>query len=329
METSPRMGIAGTGMYVPERVLSNHDLEQMVDTSDEWIFTRTGMRERRIASPDQATSDLCIEAGRNALADSGLDPAGIDLIIVGTVTPDHSVPPTACIVQEALGCKNAGAFDVNSACTGFIAATAIANGLVGNGTVRRAIVIGAECMSRIVDYSDRSSCILFGDAAGAVVFDADAPRGKVLGTYLNADGSGGPTMRVWGGGSRKALDADALAAGEQYLIMKGNEVFKFAVSQFRGLLERQMEQFGFGPDDLGLVIPHQVNFRIIESALKKIDIDMGRVFMNLERYGNTSAASIPVALHEARQQGRLEEGRLISMIAFGAGLTWGSVLMRW
>jgi 3-oxoacyl-[acyl-carrier-protein] synthase-3 len=324
-----RVGVLGAGHYVPDRVLSNLDLEKMVDTSDEWIYTRTGMRERRIAAPEQATSDLCIEAGRRALASAGVDPLDIGIVIVATVTPDHCVPATACIVQAALGCKNAGAFDVEAACSGFVASMNIASALIANGMCQRALIIGGETMSRIVDYSDRTSCILFGDGAGAAVLGLDAPRGEYLGGQLGADGSGADTMRVFASGSRRQMDQQALDEGMHLLRMRGNEVFKFAVQTFRTLLENQLREFEFEPKDLGLVIPHQVNFRIIESALKKLAIPDDRIFMNLEKYGNTSAASVGIAFSEAYQQGRLTEGKLVSLIAFGAGLTWSSALLRW
>lgn len=322
-------GILGTGHYVPEKVLSNTDLEKMVETSDEWIYSRTGMRERRIAAPEQATSDLCIEAGRRALENAGVSPEEIGLVIVATVTPDHLVPATAAITQHALGCVNAGAFDLEAACSGFVSGLSVAQAMVGNGTIDKALVIGGECMSRILDYEDRTSCILFGDGAGAAVVAADAPNGQILQSFLGADGSGAHTMRVMAGGSRRPCDHAAVQERMQYLEIKGNEVFKFAVSTFRSLLERQMRNFDFGPDDLGLVVPHQVNYRIIESALKKLDVPEEKIFMNLEKYGNTSGASVGIALDEAIREGRPKEGKYLSLIAFGAGLTWASALLRW
>lgn len=322
-------GILGTGHYVPEKVLTNQDLEQIVDTTDEWIYTRTGMKERRIAAPDQATSDLCIEAGRRAIESAGLRPDEIGLIIVATVTPDHLVPATAPIVQHALGCVNAGAFDIEAACSGFVTGLSIARGLVGAGTVDKVLVIGGECMSRILDYEDRASCILFGDGAGAAVVATDFSRGQVLQSFLGADGSGAHTMRVMAGGSRRPCDLAAVQEKMHFLSIKGNDVFKFAVSTFRRLLERQMREFDFGPEDIGLVVPHQVNYRIIESALKKLEIPEEKIFMNLEKYGNTSGASVGIALDEAIRENRPQEGKYLSLIAFGAGLTWASALLRW
>ena len=322
-------GILGTGHYVPERVLSNFDLEKMVDTSDEWIYTRTGMRERRIAAPEQATSDLCIEAGRLALKNAKVDPKEIDLVIVATVSPDYSVPATACITQNALGCTNAGAFDVEAACSGFVTSLSVAGSMIQSGAADKILVIGAETMSRILDYEDRASCILFGDGAGAAVVGANAPDGELLSCFFGADGSGADTMCVFASGSRRPVDEAALKEGLNFLQIRGNEVFKFAVQTFRELLQRQIEEFNIQPDELGLVVPHQVNYRIIESALKKLEIPETKIFMNLEKYGNTSAASVGIALDEARQQGRIPKGKYLSLVAFGAGLTWSSALLRW
>lgn len=329
MKALRRVGILGTGHYVPERVLSNADLEKIVDTSDEWIFSRTGMRERRVAAPDQATSDLCAEAGRRALEDAGVSASEIDLVIVATVTPDYLVPATSCMVQVKLGLKNAGAFDLEAACSGFVSALAIASSMIAAGRINRALIIGGETMSRIINYEDRTSCILFGDGAGAAVLSADAPRGEILGSFMGSDGSGGDTMIVPAGGSRRPVDALALEQLAHKLVIRGNEVFKFAVSKFRELMERQMREFGFGVDEIGLVVPHQVNYRIIESALKKLEVPESKIFVNLEKYGNTSAASVGIALDEARRSGRIIEGKYLSLIAFGAGLTWASALLRW
>jgi 3-oxoacyl-[acyl-carrier-protein] synthase-3 len=323
------VGILGTGAYVPDRVLSNADLEKLVDTSDEWIFTRTGMRERRIAAADQATSDLCIAAGRRALEDAKVAPGDVDLVIVATVTPDHLVPSTSCLVQRALGLVNAAAFDLNAACSGFVTALFNARWLVATGAFDRVLVIGAECMSRIVNYEDRTSCILFGDAAGAAVVAPFAGQGKILDGDLGADGTGAETMVVQAVGSRQPATVEGVQNKDHLLRMRGNEVFKFAVQKFRDLVREQLERTGFQPSDLALVIPHQVNFRIIESALKKLDINDDRIYINLDRYGNTSAGSVPLALDEARRLGRFKTGDLVSLVAFGAGLTWASALIRW
>jgi 3-oxoacyl-[acyl-carrier-protein] synthase-3 len=323
------VGILGTGSYVPSRVLSNADLEKMVDTSDEWIFTRTGMRERRIAAADEATSDLCIAAARRALEDAQVSPADVELVIIATVTPDHLVPSTSCLVQRALGLSRAAAFDLNAACSGFVTALFTARALVANGQFSRILVVGAECMSRIVDYQDRTSCILFGDAAGAVVLGPHTGQGKILDGQIGADGTGADTMVVQAVGSRQPATVEGVQRGDHLLRMRGNEVFKFAVQKFRDLVREQLERTGYQPSDLALVIPHQVNIRIIDAALKKLDINEDRIYINLERYGNTSAGSVPLALDEARRLGRFKSGDLISLVAFGAGLTWASALIRW
>ena len=329
MKTLRRVGIHGTGSYLPEKILTNHDLEKLVDTTHDWIFSRTGMAERRIAAPDQATSDLCIEASRRAIEASGVPLDEIGLVIVASVTPDYSVPCTAGRVQNALGLKNAGAFDLEAACSGFVTALSVGSSMVASGAIDHVLVIGGECMSRILDYEDRSSCILFGDGAGACLLGVDAPHGEILGTFLGADGSGGHTMVVPASGSRRPPDNAALEERLQYLHLKGNEVFKFAVSTFRDLVVRQLKEHEIEASDIGLIIPHQVNRRIIESALKKIDIDMDRVFMNLEKYGNTSGASVGIALDEAVRGGLMPGGGYTSLLAFGAGLTWASALIRW
>jgi 3-oxoacyl-[acyl-carrier-protein] synthase III len=323
------VGILGTGSYVPERVLSNADLEKMVDTSDEWIFARTGMRERRIAAPNEATSDLCIAAGRRALEDARIGPTDIDLVLIATVTPDHLVPSTSCLVQRALGVSRGAAFDLNAACSGFVTALITARSLVASGQFNRVLVIGAECMSRIVDYQDRTSCILFGDAAGAVVVGPWMGQGKVLDGDIGADGTGADSMVVPAVGSRQPATVEGVKAGDHLLKMRGNEVFKFAVQKFRDLVREQLERTGYKTSDLALVIPHQVNLRIIDAALKKLDINDERIYVNLDRYGNTSAGSVPLALDEARRLGRFKSGDLISLVAFGAGLTWASALLRW
>lgn len=329
MKSLRKVGISGTGRYLPERVMTNHDLEKIVDTSHEWIVSRTGMVERRVAAPDEATSDLCTHAARQALEASGVAKEDIGLVILATVTPDHSVPCTAAMVQDRLGLPNAGAFDLEAACTGFLKSLSCAYGLIASGQIDHALIVGGETMTRILDYEDRGSCILFGDGAGAAVISADAPRGEILGVALGADGSGGHTMIVPAGGSRRPADLASVQERLHYLQIKGNEVFKFAVSTFRKLVADQLERHRIEANQIELVIPHQVNLRIIESALKKVDIPMERVFMNLHKYGNTSGASVGIALDEAVREGRMPEDGLVSMVAFGAGLTWASALLRW
>lgn len=323
------VGIAGTGRYVPERVLSNFDLEKMVDTSDEWIFTRTGMRERRIAADDQACSDLCFEAATKALEDAGMEAANLDLIIVATVTPDYLLPSTAALLQDRLGAHHAGGWDVTNACTGFLSALMQARGMIAAGVIDNALVIGAEVLSSIMNYKDRASCILFGDGAGALVLEADNPRGKVIFTSSGIDGAHWEAISRKAGGSRNRITHEAVEQREHLMTLKGNEVFKFAVAKFRTLIKQSLEKTGHELEDLALVVPHQVNIRIIESAVKKLDIGMDRVYVNLDRYGNTSAASIPIAFDEAREKGLVSDGGLVSFVAFGAGLSWGSALLRW
>ncbi|MCB1282463.1 MAG: ketoacyl-ACP synthase III [Salinibacterium sp.] len=329
MKSLRDVGIAGTGHYVPERVLSNHDLEKLVDTTDEWIFTRTGMRERRIAADDQACSDLCFQAASQALDDAGMKADELQLIIVATVTPDQLLPATAAFLQDKLGAWNAGGWDITNACTGFLSAMTTAYGMIASGQIDNALIVGAEVLSRILNYQDRASCILFGDGAGAMVLKADHPQGKIIFNTTGMDGSQWEAIQRSAGGSKRPINHEIVERREHLMTLKGNEVFKFAVSKFRGLVEQSLEATGHTPADLDLVVPHQVNIRIIESALKKIDIDMDRVYINLDRFGNTSAASVPIAFDEARRAGRVKQGDLISFVAFGAGLAWGSALIRW
>jgi len=327
--TRPACGLRGTGSAVPERILDNHELERLVDTSDEWITQRTGIRERRIAAEGQSTSDLCIAAGRRALEDAGLRPEDIDVLVVGTVTPDMRVPATACLVQERLGCRRAAAFDLQAGCTGFVYALDVAANFLWSGSARHALVIGAECLSRITNYTDRSSCILFGDAAGAVVLSTDFRFGELRSAGIESDGSGYDVMYQTAGGSRTPATADLLAQHAHELVIRGREVYKFATNKMVELVRREQAN---NPDlKLGVVIPHQMNLRIIEAARERLELPEEAVYVNIQRYGNTSAASIPLALDEARRSGFFKgrEGQLVVLCAFGAGLTWGSVGLRW
>ncbi len=324
-----RVGVRGTGSCVPARVLANADFEQMVDTSDEWITSRTGIKERRVVSDGESTATLAGEAARRALEAARLTPGDLDMIVVATVTPDNQFPSTACKVQAMLGATRAAAFDVGAACSGFLYALTVGRALVTSGGARNVLVIGAETLSRIVDYSERSSCILFGDGAGAVVLSTEFERGEVLPTKIYSDGSGYEIMWLQAGGSAQRLTPEAIAAGQHFLRIRGREVYKFAVNRFVELVQ---EQIAANPDlELGLVIPHQVNLRIIESAQEKLGIPMERIYCNIARYGNTSAASIPIAFDEAARSGVLDaaRGKLVVFCAFGAGLTWGSGALRW
>ena len=323
--------VTGVGAYVPERRMTNRDLEDLVDTSDEWIVQRTGIRERRIVAPDQATSDLAVEAARNALADAGEDAASIDCIILATCTPDTILPAGAVYVQRALAARSAAAFDVSAACTGFVYGMTIGSSLIASGVHQKVIVIGAEALSRIVDFEDRNTCILFGDGAGAVVLartDDDSPS-RFVDSRLYSDGEGKCLIEQPAGGSRLPATHETIDARQHFVKMQGREVFKFATRVIVELIETALERNGLSPADLKLVVPHQVNFRIIEAALKKIDLPPERLYINLERYGNTSAASVPLGLSEAVAERRVERGDWVLLLAFGAGMTWGYNLLRW
>jgi 3-oxoacyl-[acyl-carrier-protein] synthase-3 len=314
---------------VPERVLGNHELEQLVDTSDDWIVQRTGIRERRIVAEGQSTSDLCIEAGRRALEDAGLSPEEVDLIVLGTVTPDQHVPATACLIQKRLGCTRAAAFDLQAGCTGFVYALNVAANYVWAGGARNVLVIGAECLSRITNYKDRTSCILFGDGAGAAVLSTEFRFGEVRSTSICADGGGYDVMYQAAGGARLPPTPELLAQDAHKLVIRGREVYKFATTKMVELVRLEQAR---NPDlRLAGVIPHQMNQRIIEAARERLELPEERIYVNIMRYGNTSSGSIPIALDEARRSGWFAgaDGGLIVLCAFGAGLTWGSVGLRW
>ena len=329
MTSRVRVGIAGTGSYLPARVVPNSYFEKIVDTSDEWIVQRTGIKERRWAADGEATSDMAVEAAKRALESAKLSPADLDLIVLGTVSPDQMVPASSAIIQEKLGAKNAAAFDCNSACTGFISALSIAEAYIAAGRARRVLAIGAETLSRISDMQDRTSCILFGDAAGAAILapHEECRQGEILKTRQGADGSGYDLIYMRAGGSRKPTTAETVAAREHYLRLNGREVFRFAVTRMGDLIAEMIE--GHTYDDLCLVVPHQVNKRIIDSALERLGWSDEKVMVNIHHYGNTSSATVPVALDEARRAGRLVPGKLVILVAFGAGLTWGGTLIRW
>ncbi len=323
------VGIAGTGSFVPARVVTNHDLEKLVDTSDEWIVQRTGIRRRHFAEEGQACSDLCFEAAQRALESADLSPEELDLVIVGTVSPDQLIPSTACFVQERLGATRAGAFDVNAACSGFLTSLHTAEAFISAGRARNALVIGAEVLSRFLDMEDRTSCIIFGDGAGAAVVRPleECGRGEILRTSLGADGSGAEFIHMKGGGSRLPATHETLEQGHQYIRLRGREVYRFAVTKMSDLIAEMAE--GYDLDDIGLVVPHQVNERIIQAAMDRLGWPMDKVFLNIAEYGNTSAATVPIALDEVVRAGRLEPGKLVILCAFGAGLTWGATLLRW
>jgi 3-oxoacyl-[acyl-carrier-protein] synthase-3 len=323
------VGIIGTGKYVPERVLTNKDLEQMVETNDEWIVTRTGMRERRIAAPEQATSDLAYEASVKALDNAGIAAEDLDLIVVATITPDMFFPSTASLLQDRLGAKRAAAFDLSAACSGFIYGLATASSMIASGMYKKVLIVGAECLSRITDYTDRNTCILFGDGAGAVVL-GEVPAGRGFRSFdLGSDGSGGHLLKIPGGGSRIPSTAESVEAKHHFLKMAGNDVFKFAVRVMGAAADDALRKAGLAKEDIDLLIPHQANIRIIQAALNRLELPEEKAVINLDRYGNVSAASIPLALCEAVEQGRVSEGDTLLMVGFGGGLTWGAAVLIW
>ena len=323
-------GVLGVGSYAPPQVMTNDDLAARMDTTDEWIYSRTGIHARRIASPDVATSDLAVAAARNALADAGLSPSDLDLIIVATGTPDYpgSFPSTATVVQEALGAKRAGAFDLGAVCAGFSYALHVGAQMVRSGASQSVLVVGAETFSRILNWEDRSTAVLFGDGAGAAIV-GPVSEGGYLGGILGADGGGGPLLNVAAGGSRRPLTPDCLATHANTVYQNGREVYKFAVRIMGEAAAQAVEALGLRTTDVDLFIPHQANIRIIEKAAERMGLPMDKVFVNLDRYGNTSAASIPLALDEAVKAGRVKRGDLVVLVGFGAGLTWGANVIRW
>ena len=327
---SPRYAhITGWGMAVPDKIITNEDLVKIVDTTDEWIVSRTGIRERRIASDHQTTASLATEAGLRALEMANLAPADVDLIIVSTSSPEHIFPATACLVQDRIGAEKAGAFDLSAACTGFVYALNLAAQSIRTDSIQNALVIGAETLSRMVNWKDRDTCILFGDGAGAFVLQASDEPGGVLSAILRSDGSGGDLLAVPAGGSRHPTTLESVLDGQHYIQMNGREVYRFATRVMSQATQEAVEAAQLKMDDIHLVIPHQANLRIIEAAARGLNIPMERVMVNLERYGNTSTASIPIATCEAIQQGRLNPGDRVVFVAFGAGLTWGSLAAQW
>ena len=316
------ISITGLGCKVPDRVLTNEDLRQYVDTTDEWIRERTGIRERRIASDDEALSDLALPASRDALAQAGVEGKDIDLLIVATVTPDMSFPSTGAILADQLGAVDAAAYDLSAGCTGFMYALAQAYGMLAGGLAKRALVVGGDLLSRILDWNDRSTLVLFGDGAGAVVMEAVPERG-FLGFELGADGAGGASLWLPGSGSRIFDEPDRLVK------MNGREVFKFATRILVQSANDIMERCGVTIDDVDVYVPHQANMRIIDHATKKLGVPSEKVVINVDRFGNTSSGSIPLALADAAEDGRLKPGKLVLMTGMGAGLTWGSALIRW
>lgn len=323
------VGILGTGSYVPEKVLTNADLEKMVDTSDEWIVSRTGIRERRIAAPEEASSDLAVKAAERALAHAGVTAEQLDLIIVATVTPDMAFPATACLVQDRIGASKAATFDLSAACTGFLYGISTASQFIRTGTYRYALVVGVECLSRIVDWSDRNTCVLFGDGAGAAVLGPVEEGYGFLSYELGGDGSGAELLKLEAGGSRKPATEQTVRDRLHFLSMSGREVFKFAVRVLIHATEEALDKARLNKEDIDFLIPHQANIRIIDSAIKRFGLTEDKVIVNLDRYGNMSSASVPVALDEAVRSGKIKKGDTLALCGFGGGLTWGATILKW
>ena len=330
MITRPFAEVASVGTAVPERVLSNHDLEQMLDTSDQWIVERTGIRERRIAGPEQSVAMLSREASEKAMARAGVVPQELDAIVLATASPDRLLPSTACDLQALLGAENAAAFDIGAACPGYVYAITVAEGLIASGQSRTVLVVGAEKLSTITDFQDRSTAILFGDGAGASVIRRASGDGRgILSTFIKSDGRLAPLLYRPGGGSADPISEKVVCDRSHYMKMAGREVFKAAVLAMSEACDEALGRAGITADQVDLLIPHQANLRIIEATAKHAGMPMSKVMVNLDRYGNTSSASIPLALDQAVGEGRVQPGSIVLLVAFGAGFTWGSVVLRW
>jgi 3-oxoacyl-[acyl-carrier-protein] synthase-3 len=327
--TKRRIKITGTGFYTPDKILTNFDLEKMVDTSDEWIIARTGIKERRIASEDQATSDLAVEAGRRTLENAGLEVKDIDLIIVATSTPDTIFPSTACWVQKGLGADHIPAFDISVGCTGFLYGMILAEGLILSGVSKRILLIGGELLTKVTDFKDRNTCVLFGDAAAAVVLEEARDESGMLSYYWKADGNLGNLLLLPAGGTRIPATHQSVDQRLHYLQMKGNDVFKHAVKRMGEAALEALKLAGLKKEDVDYLIPHQANIRIIEATGRRLKLPAEKVYSNIHKYGNVSVASIPISLHELWEEGRLEKGNIIIMDAFGAGFTWAAIAYRW
>lgn len=319
----PAVRIAGLGKYLPERVLTNEELARTVDTTDEWIRDRTGIRERRLASDEETSSSMGLEAARRALAVAGVEPESLDLVLAATTTPDGFFPAVACLIQDGLNARRAGAFDINAACTGFLAALATGSQFITAGAFRRVLVVGTEVVSRIVDWTDRGTCVLFGDGAGAVVLEA-ADRGGPLSLVLRSHGGGGDLLKTPGPCGRRDMPSPAF-----HISMDGRPIFKFAVTAMEEALREALSTAGLSPQDIDLFVPHQANLRIISAAARGLGIPPEKMMVNIDRYGNTSSASIPIALCEAWEQGRLQEGQRVALASFGGGLAWGAMILEW
>ena len=324
-----RTRIIGTGSHIPAKVLTNKDLETLVDTTDEWIVTRTGIKERRIADNGETSSCLAHQAALNALDMAGISAAELDMIIVGTVTPDMPTPSVACLLQDKLKALKAAAFDISAGCTGFLYALSVADSLIRAGNHKKVLVVGVDTLTKITDYTDRTTCILFGDGAGAVVLSKDNGAKGILSSLLYSDGSCGNLLYMPGGGSANPASPDTIAKRYHYLKMDGNKVFKLAVKALEDCVVKILSHNNLTSDAIDLLIAHQANLRIIQAIAKRLELPPEKVFINIEKYGNTSSASVPIALDEANRQNRIKPDDLILLNAFGAGFTWGSALVRW
>ena len=324
-----RIKIRGTGFYVPDKILTNFDLEKMVDTSDEWILTRTGIKERRIAEDSQATSDLCIEASQRALKNARLEVKDIDMILVCTSTPDTLFPSTACWVQKGLKADHIPAFDISAGCTAFLYGMILAEGMILSGISKRTLLVGGELLTKITNWQDRNTCVLFGDAAGAVVLEESSDDSGMLSYYWKADGNLGDLLCMPAGGTRIPASVETVSQRLHCLQMKGNEVFKHAVKRMGEAALEALKRAGLKKEDIDYFIPHQANIRIIEATGERLNVPPEKVYVNIHKYGNVSVASIPISLDELRQEGKLHKGDIVLMDAFGAGFTWAAIVYRW
>lgn len=324
-----RAKIVSTGSYLPEKVLTNFDLEKIVDTTDEWITERTGIKERRMAAPNETASDLALGAAKDALKKAGLKPKDLDVIIVASITNDSPFPATACVLQAKLGAKSAFAFDINAACSGFLYMLQVADSFIKTGIGTNILIVGTEVLTKFVDWQDRATCVLFGDGAGAAVLTASKDKHGVMYTECHSDGTLGDILMIPGGGSAMPASEETVRQRMHYMKMRGNELFKVAVKSLEEITINTLKVNGLKTDDIAIMIPHQANLRIIKAAADRLKLPMDRVFINLHKYGNTSAASIPIALDEAVTQGRISKGDIVLLEAFGAGLTWATALYRW
>nr|WP_196599540.1 beta-ketoacyl-ACP synthase III [Pectinatus frisingensis] len=324
-----RAGIFGTGFYLPDEKLTNFDLEKMVDTSDEWIVERTGIHERRIAGKTMATSDMAFNAAKMALEDAGITPDELDLIIVATISSDRIIPSTACMLQNMLGAAHAAAFDLTAACSGFIYASSVAAQFIESGVYKKILVIGAETLSRFINWQDRNTCVIFGDGAGAAVYGAVDGEYGILGFDLGADGAGGDYLDIPAGGSRCPASIETVENKLHYLRMNGREVFRFSVKIFGETILKSLEKADLQKKDIDWLVPHQANIRIIKTGAKRLAVPMEKIIVNIDKYGNTSAASVPIALAEAAHSKLFKKGDVLALVGFGAGLTWASCIMKW